>query len=412
MATTPLAAPAARTSWATRGLFIVALIFAVREAQPLLAPVLGAIVLTFVLAPLVRALRRLGLPEVLGAAIVVLALLGSTVPLAGSLAPSAAQWWDELPVTLSRLMAHLDRVRSSVPALAPPPSAGSAGASGATASTPVAPPVSLARRTANLLPPAAPPPPPQDPIKDRLTNEGLALGGKLLSSSLSFGVQMSATVILLYFLLASEHWMLSRCVQAIPRRRTRALLLGGVRAAQREIGRFLVSLGIINAAAGALTGLALWAIGLPNPTLWGVLAAALCFIPYIGPLIVMALLLLAGITTFDDSGRMFLPLAAFVFIHAVESNIFSPWIVGRRLALSPISVFLSVMFWGWLWGITGALIAVPVLIAVRNACVRSRRLRLMGRFLEGDRRELPSLPALLSPRADGLRRAIRVRSRD
>ena len=399
MATHPIAATAARAPWPLVGLFFIAATFAVREAQPLLAPVLFAIVLTFVLAPVVRALRRWGVPEVLGAAIVVLALLGSTVPLAGSLAQPAAQWWQELPVTLSRLMAQFDRVRSTVPALAPPASAAT--------STPPA----TARRGLGLAPSgaaAATPTAAPDPIKERLTNEGLALGGKLLGGSATFAFKLSATVILLYFLLASEHWMLSRCVQAIPRRRTRALLLSGVRAAQREIARYLVSLGIINAAAGALTGLALWAIGLPNPTLWGVLAAVLCFIPYIGPLLIMALLLLAGITTFEDSARMFAPLGAFVFIHAIESNVFSPWFVGRRLALSPISVFLSVMVWGWLWGIAGALIAVPVLIALRNACVRSRKLRLMGRFLEGDRRELPTLRALLRPRADAPRQA-RVR---
>ena len=103
--------------------------------------------------------------------------------------------------------------------------------------------------------------------------DGLALTGKLLGQSVSLALSAAATVILLYFLLASEHWMLSRVVEAVPRRRTRALLLGGVRAAQRQIGRYVVALGLINVAAGVATGLALWSIGLPNPTLWGAVTA-------------------------------------------------------------------------------------------------------------------------------------------
>lgn len=364
--------------WAVRGLFALALVFALREARDLLAPVLIAVVLTFVLAPGVRWLRRRGVPEMLGALIVVAALLASTVPLAASLARPAAAWWEAAPQTVAQLFELLERLRDAIPGLGP--------------------------RQAPATPPSAPPAEaPADPLKERLASEGMALTGLLLGHGVSFVVSAAATVILLVFLLGSEHWMLSRCVEALPRRRTRALLLGGVRAAQREIGRYLLALTIINAAAGAATGLAVWALGLPNPTLWGAVVAVLCFVPYIGPLVITALLLLAGIAAFDNGLQMVAPALAFMLIHGVESNVISPWFVGRRLALSPISVFLSVLFWGWLWGIAGALIAVPLLIALRSFAQRTRRLRLLRRFLEGDRREPPSLRALL-------RRPVRVRT--
>jgi predicted PurR-regulated permease PerM len=226
-------------------------------------------------------------------------------------------------------------------------------------------------------------------VKERLASEGVALTGLVLTRSLAFVVSFTATVILLYFLLASEHWVLSRVVEAVPRQRTRALLLGGVRAAQREIGHWLAVVGVVNCAVGLLMGLVLWMLGLPNPTLWGALTAVFCFVPYIGPMALMALLLLAGISTFDTGLQALGPMLAFIVIHAVESNVVSPLIVGRRLSLSPVSVFLSVMFWGWLWGIAGALIAVPVLIVLRSACRRTRGLRLARRFLEGDRRQAP-----------------------
>jgi predicted PurR-regulated permease PerM len=226
----------------------------------------------------------------------------------------------------------------------------------------------------------------------------VALTGALFGHGLVFMLSALATVILLYFLLASEHWMLSRCVEAVPRQRARALLLSGVRAAQREIGRYLFALSCINLGVGVVTGLALAALGLANPVLWAVVAMVLNFVPYLGPLITTGLLLLAGVVSFGELPAVLAPAGAYLLIHAIESNFFSPWMVGRRLALSPLAVFLSVMFWGWLWGIAGALIAVPVLIALRSLFWRQRRLRPLARLLEGDFNAPPSLRALLRPK--------------
>lgn len=367
--------------WALRGLFVIALVALLREAQTLLAPVVIAIVLTFVLAPAVRWLRRRGVPEALGALLVVTGLLGSTLPLAASLVQPAAEWWERAPLTLEQLLTKIDKLRANLPLLAPPAPAASAAAPSA--------------RASRNAPPA---PPPADPVKERIASESVELGGMLLGQSVKVAIAGAATIILLYFLLASEHWMLSRSVEAIPRRRTRALVLGGVRAAQREIGRFLISLGFINAGVGLATGLAVWALGLPNPTLWGAITAVLNFVPYLGPLILVGLLGLAGMAAFVEFKDIIAPALAFLLIHAIESNLISPWFVGRRLSLSPISVFLSVMFWGWLWGIAGALIAVPILIGVRCVCLRNKRLRLLCRFLDGDARPVPTLRSLLRKR--------------
>ncbi|HEY9110089.1 MAG TPA: AI-2E family transporter [Roseateles sp.] len=365
----PLAsANAPRTGWALRGLFALALIFAVREARPLLAPVLVAVLLTLALAPAVRWLRRRGVPEIFGALLLVLALLGSTVPMAMSLAGPAAAWWEAAPTTVSQLLEQVEKLRAAIPGLRTPPQ----------------------RPGRAPQQPAAP-----DPLKERLASEGVALTGVVLTRGMAFVVSATATVILLYFLLASEHWVLSRVVEAVPRQRTRALLLGGVRAAQREIGRWLAVVGVVNCVVGLVMGLLLWMLGLPNPTLWGVLVAVLCFVPYIGPMALMGMLLLAGISSFDSAAQILSPMLAFMIVHAVESNIVSPLVVGRRLSLSPVAVFLSVMFWGWLWGIAGALIAVPLLIALRSVCRRVKGLRLLRHFLEGERERPPSLRSLL-----------------
>ncbi|MFG6416456.1 AI-2E family transporter [Roseateles sp. DC23W] len=363
-----------RSGWALRGLLLIALVFAVREARPLLAPVLIAVLLTLALAPAVRWLRRRGVPEMLGALVVVVALMGSTVPLAMSLARPAAAWWEAAPTTAAQLLDQMDKLRAAIPGMRP----------------------QRAGRAVLASP---------DPLREKLASEGFALTGVVLTRSIAFAVSVTATVILLYFLLASEHWVLRRIVEAVPRRRTRALLLGGLRTAQRETAHWLAMVGVVNSTVGLIMGLALWMLGLPNPTLWGVLTAVFCFVPYIGPMALAAMLLLAGVSAFDTAPQILAPVLVFAVIHGVEANLFTPLVIGRRLVLSPVAVFLSVMFWGWLWGIPGALIAVPVLIALRSVSRRVRGLRLLRCFLEGDHRGAPpSLRMLLRrPAAAGSR---------
>jgi len=361
-----------------RGLLAIAIVLLLKVAAPLLLPIATAIVLTFVLAPVVRALRRRGVPETFGAAVVVATFLAATLLVTSTLVGPASQWWERAPQTVAQVLAQIDRLRVSMLRLgAPQPPA----ATGRKATA--------AERAAAAVP---------DPLKDRLATEGVAFTRVVIGKLFSFDLSAAATIILLYFLLASEHWMLSRSVEAIPRRRSRALLLAGMRSAEREIGRFVATMAVVNIGVATATSLAVWAVGLPNPLLWGALAGTLNFIPYIGPVITAALLALAGMVTFDAAGDMLAPALAFVAIHAVESNFASPWLVGRRLTLSPLAVFLSVMVWGWLWGMTGALLAVPMLVGVRSVCKRMRRLRLWCAYLEGAHRPAPSLRSLLLPR--------------
>jgi predicted PurR-regulated permease PerM len=364
---------------ALRALLVIAIIAMLKVAADLLIPIALALLLTFVLTPPVRTLKRYGIPEALGAALVVATVLACTVLMGVALSGPASQWWDRAPGTMAQLVAQFDRLRAALPLISTPP--------------PPAPPSTRSR--AQPAPNAAPPP---DPVKEHLATEGMALTRAAITKAFKFSLLATATVILLYFLLASEHWVLTRSVEAIPRRRSRALLLAGLRCAQREIGRFVASLALINIGVAFATYAAMWWLGLPNPLLWGVVAGVLNFIPYIGPIVTMVLLLLAGILTFDGAGALLAPPALFLLIHAIESNLISPWFVGRRLALSPVAVFLSVMFWGWAWGIAGAMMAVPALVGLRSVCKRQRRLKLLCAYLEGNHQRMPSLRSLLRPR--------------
>jgi predicted PurR-regulated permease PerM len=365
---------------ALRALLVIAIIGVLKAASELLIPVAVALLLTFVLAPPVRTLRRYGIPEAIGAAVVVGTLLSSTVLMGVALSGPAAQWWERAPSTVAQLVAQFDRLRAALPLIGTPPP----------------PPPTPRARTAAERNAAAQPAP--DPVKEHLATEGVALTRAVIGKVFTFSVSATATVILLYFLLASEHWVLTRSIEAIPRWRSRALLLAGVRRAQREIGRFVASLALINVGVSIATFAAMVWLGLPNPLLWGVVAGVMNFIPYIGPILTVVALLLAGMLSFDGAAAMLAPAAIFMLIHAIESNVISPWFVGRRLSLSPVAVFLSVMFWGWAWGIAGAMMAVPALVGLRSVCKRQRRLKLLCAYLEGNYRPMPSLRSLLRPR--------------
>jgi predicted PurR-regulated permease PerM len=344
------------TTWLGRGLLFVAVVLLLEHARPVLLPVAIAIVFTFVLAAPVRALQRAGVHEYIGAGLVIGTVLGVAVLLLMLVAAPAAAWWARAPLIVHELVEALQGWRDAL--------------------FPYATPAPLIRAPALL--------PAPDPLGERLASEGWNFTRLAIGETISFALSASATVILLYFLLASERWFVLRTVAAIRRPRARALVLAGVRQAQRDIGLFISTMSLVNVALGVATGLALWLIGLPNPVLWGTTAAVLAFIPYLGPLLITLLLLLAGSVTFGTGFAMLGPPAAFLVLHGIEANFLSPLIMGHRLRLRPVFVFLSVMVWGWLWGIAGAFLAVPLLLAFRAVCKRTPTLRLVCLYLEGD----------------------------
>ena len=351
----PPPSPQPAPVWVGRGLLFVAVVFLLKEARPLLLPVAVAVVFTFVLSTPVRALRRRGLHEYIGAGLVIIAVLAAVAVLAMLIAAPAAAWWSRAPLIVHELMDAVERWRDAL--------------------FPYSTPAALTRSPT--------PTGTDDPLVAHLASEGWTFTRLAVGETVSFLLSASATVILLYFLLASEQWLVGRTIAAIRRPRAGKLVLSGFRQAQRDIGLFISTMSLVNVGLGVATGLALWAIGLPNPVLWATTAGVLAFIPYLGPLLITALLVLAGSVAFGTGAAMLAPPAAFLLLHGIEANFLSPMIMGHRLRLNPVFVFLSVMVWGWLWGLAGAFIAVPLLLGLRAVCRRDRRLRLVCVYLDG-----------------------------
>ena len=127
-----------------------------------------------------------------------------------------------------------------------------------------------------------------------------------------------------------------------------------------EIARYLVTITLINAGLGIATTLILALLGMPNPVLWGVLATILNFIPYLGGLTMTMILGIVSLISFNTLGRILLSPLIFLLLTGLEGQFVTPMLLGRRLSLNPLVLMISLLFWGWIWGIPGMLLAVPI----------------------------------------------------
>jgi predicted PurR-regulated permease PerM len=168
--------------------------------------------------------------------------------------------------------------------------------------------------------------------------------------------------------------------KVLPRLREKKEAVDIIREIESQISRYLGTVVLINLCEGTAVAMAMWLVGMPNPVLWGVLAGVANFVPYLGALSTATVLGVVGLLTFDSLGRAFLPVACYVTINFIEGNFISPMIVGKALTLNAGSVFMALMLWGFLWGIPGFLLAVPILMTVTILCSRVPALAPISEF--------------------------------
>ncbi|MEY2410258.1 MAG: hypothetical protein QOF48_2928, partial [Verrucomicrobiota bacterium] len=232
-----------------------------------------------------------------------------------------------------------------------------------------------------------------EPIPNTPTNPSLLtrfnLAGTLFSSTTlintaSFLTGLLETIVLLFFLLAVGDRFLETLVGALPGQTDKDEAVAIVNDVQRNISRYLLTVTMINCCLGLLVAATMLWLRMPNPVLWGVVAGVLNFMPYFGPLTGVTVLVMAGLLSFPSSvGQALLPAAVYLGLHAIESNLITPAILGRRLTLNPLIIFLALMFWTWLWGIPGALLSVPLLMVFKILCNHTKPLAPVGEFISG-----------------------------
>jgi predicted PurR-regulated permease PerM len=341
---------------ALKGLFVLASLYTFYFAREVLLPVVLAILLALVLYPAVRALKRIAVPEPIGAALVVLAVLACIALGIVRLFEPASEWLAQMPQVAGKVERKLHALRKSVAKV-------SKAAERVEQMTKVSP-----------QPTAAPPPAP--PSNGDVLN-------RILGATKTLLVSAASTTILLYFLLASGDMFLRKLVRVLDTFEDKKRAVGFAHAIQTDMARYLFTITCINTGLGAIVGAAMYLLGMPNPVLWAVLVAVFNYLPYVGAATNLGILTVVAFLTFDDLQHVLLVPGVYLVIEIVEGQVVTPILTGRSLTLNPVMIFLAMLFWTWLWGVVGALMAVPLLMTLKIVCDHVESLQPVGEFLSG-----------------------------
>ncbi len=341
--------------WFAAGSFLILLIAALRLASAFFLPVMASALLALLLAPLVRWLSRRGLPAGAAAALVILGLL---VVLAGSvvtLTRPAAAWVSRAPETIGQAQ---DKIRKLT-----------------------APLYNLQRNVAKVQDATSTA---SDSAKNKVTKVEVTRAGLLSTlpgTTFGFFGAVSTVMFLTFFLLATGDRFSEKLGDIMPERHRRQMI-DGLRDMQAQMSRYLSTSAMIRLGLGIATWGLLKLVGLPNPALWGVMAGVLNFIPYLGSLVMLIIIGVASLVTFDTTHEVLIAMGGFFVISILEGNVISPMLLGHRLPLNAVAIFVGLLFWGWVWGITGAVLAVPLTVLIKVIADRVKPLEPLAVLLD------------------------------
>jgi predicted PurR-regulated permease PerM len=330
-------------------LTMIAVLTCLYVARNIVLPVVLAIVLKLLFQPLVKLLERVRIPKVGGALISLLVLLGVFVGLGALLSSPASRWAEQLPqawpmlqqrfALLQKPIAHLGHVFDSM------------GLHLDGGDSFLSHPVSM--------------------VTDVFSGTGTVASNLL------------ETLLVLFYLLVFGETFLRRLVEVLPRFDDKREAVEISMHMERDLSAYLLTITVINAVVGCATALVMWVCGVPGPVLWGVVAFCLNFVPILGPFFGILMFLAVGIVTAGFAWIAILPACLYFGIHVAEGEIITPMLLASRFTINPVAVILSLIFWYWMWGVAGAILAVPMLAIVKIIFDRLRPFRAFGHLLEG-----------------------------
>ena len=316
---------------------IIALPFALRAGAEFFMPVTAALVIAIALVPLLEWFERRGVPSRLAAGLCVLLFLLLALFAIGSIVVPATDWVAQVPSKIAKVRSTLEPVLDLYKNLD-----------------------KFIDRTLSQITVT------QQQTRTVQIETPNSMLGLLTSSAPHLLIQLFFALLVIFFFLAG--WTKMRKKTIVSRGSFEGALTTA-RVIQQVVdatSTYLGTITLINIGLGALTALALWWLGMPSPVMWGGIVAVANYIPYLGPIVCALLLFVGGLMTYPDVWGALLPPAAFVGFHLIEANFFTPMVVGHRLTISPLSILISLSFWAWVWGTTGALLAVPLLIIMKT----------------------------------------------
>jgi len=346
-------------------LVVLALLAGAYVAKEVILPIVLAFILKLLTQPAMRILTRFRVPLVVGSFLMIILLFGLIAGFGEMLSGPASDWAKRLPQGLPRLEQRVQFVSSPLKAIDNILSH----AKGMVGAVPKNGESSISAQGSAAAPP----------------DIGGGVEAAILDGVHTFASEFVATFLVLFFLLNSGDTFLRRLVEVMPRFRDKRQVIDISQQVEADISSYLVTITIMNLLVGVATGLAMWALGLENPLLWGAVAFLLNYVPILGPLTGMVVFLAVGMLSLDPLWKAFMPMAVYVVIHLVEGETFTPMLLARRFTLNPVLVIVSLLFWDWIWGVPGAILAVPMLAITKIVCDRIRPLAALGHFLEGEK---------------------------
>ena len=337
-------------SIALTGLFILAVFYTIYFMRSILLPIVLALLLSYLLRPIVRGLAKLKIPLAVSAAVILIGLLVLVGYGISALATPTVAWLQKAPAGLAELQHKLRPVKKSV-----------AQVTQATSEI-----EKLA--TTNAEPEAV------ELKRHPITETFVTRTPEFIASAVFL-------VILLYFLLVYDQVFIAKLVKLLPTLSDKKTAVGIAQDIESQVSRYLFTITAINACLGAAVGTAVGLLGLRNPLMWGVMVALLNFVPYLGALTGIICMTIGAVLSFDSLGYALIFPAVYLAFGTLEGSFITPWIMGRSLTLNPVIILLSLTFWGWMWGIVGVILAVPILAAFKIFCAHIKPMEPLAEFL-------------------------------
>jgi len=319
---------------------LIGLPFALRTGAEFFMPVTAALVIAIALVPLLEWFERRGIPSKPAAGLCVLIFLAVALFAIGSIVVPASDWVAQVPTKITKVRQALEPVFDLYKNLD-----------------------RFIDRTVSQIEVAGAQGTQTRAVRIETPNSMLGL---LTSSAPHLLIQLFFSLLVIFFFLAG--WTAMRKKTIVSRGSFEGALTTA-RVIQQVVdatSTYLGTITLINIGLGGLTALVLWWLGMPSPVMWGGIVAVANYIPYLGPIVAALLLFVGGLMIYPDIWGAMLPPAAFISFHLIEANLFTPMVVGHRLTISPLSILISLSFWAWVWGTTGALLAVPLLIIMKT----------------------------------------------
>jgi predicted PurR-regulated permease PerM len=300
--------------------------------------------LKLLLQPAMRLLERIRVPRTLSAFLLILVLLGIVIALGAAVSGPAADWAGRLPHGLPRLQERLQFL---------------------------ARPIQVTQNFLHQL------------DGDQANSPNLGITAMLFSGTQHLAGGLFETLLVLFFLLVSGDTFLRRMVEVVPRFSDKRQVVALSKQIESNISAYLVTITGMNLLVGIAAACMAWGTSLGDPVFWGVVAFLLNYVPIIGPFAGVMIFGLAGMLVRDDLLYALLPAGFYLLIHLIEGEFVTPMLLARRFTLNPVVVIISLIFWFWMWGVPGAILAVPMLAIVKIVCDGVLPLNAFGHFLEG-----------------------------